>query len=189
MATATIVQKAVYVAGAKLFLAFVKPVNTWLYNAVKRWPRSTVKKVLTPEAAEHYYKVECGNPYAPDPLFSVFDCYTPPECLQWALENGGPLAVGMAADCDDASLLYLKMLEDSPLVSDLQLVTIIDSGIRGCHVIAARGRYQGRVFVLDTNGLAYLPDDTEETLCTHFTALYSRQGYNYIAAVPTRYPF
>jgi hypothetical protein len=150
-------------------------------------PRAAVPKFATPQDAVHYYKDTHGNPYTGDPLYGALDFYTAPGRLAYALEAGPEAMKHLWIDCDDVAGFYLAACRQIPGCV-ARIVTLIDSGIKGSHVICV-GTLDGHTFGMDTNGYHALADDHEDTLCAHWTAIYTVWGYHYIGALDSPYPF
>jgi hypothetical protein len=141
---------------------------------------------LAPLGAVDVYKTQYGNPYTGDPLRGVVDFYTNPNRLQAALING--TVNRLYIDCDDVAGWYLTAVRQVAGYS-AHLLTLIDSRIVGSHVICVYTGLDGKCGGLDTNGHHDLADLTEATICEHWSALYAGNGYHYIGAVTTEYPF
>lgn len=150
-------------------------------------PRAPVPQFNGPAAAAAYYQHQKGNPYTGDPIWGVLDFYTDPRRLQAAL-NAGPDAVRrLFIDCDDVAGWYLAALRQMPGYQ-AHIMTLIDERIVGSHVICV---YQGPggCGALDTNGHRALPNLDEATLCEVWSSIYAGNGYHYIGALATPYPF
>ena len=149
-------------------------------------PRRPVPSFDTPQAAATYYQGH-GNLYTGDPLYGAADLYTHPNRVQAAIEIGPEQQRRTFIDCDDVAGWYLTALRGKPGIT-ARIVTLVDAHLVGSHVICV-GLHNGQPFGLDTNGYRDLPDLTEATLCKVWSDLYASEGYTYVAALDTPYPF
>lgn len=149
-------------------------------------PRAPVPRFGSPAEAAAYYQQK-GNPYTGDPAWGALDFYTDPRRLQAALEAGPDAVKRLFIDCDDVAGWYHAAVRQMPGYTS-HLVTLIDERIVGSHVICV---YQGPggAGALDTNAHRPLPDLNEATLCGVWSNIYAGNGYRYIGAIATPYPF
>jgi hypothetical protein len=102
----------------------------------------------------------------------------------------GPASVArLFIDCDDVALLYASMVRQVAGYT-VNILTLIDSGIAGSHVICTYTAPNGSCGALDTNGHHVLANLDEQTICDHWTAIYGPPfGYKYIGVLVTPDPF
>lgn len=149
-------------------------------------PRRPVPRFGTPQEVSQYLMDHAV--YTGDPGGGAVDFYTPPEVFQAAMEAGKVAAARLSIDCDDYAAYAFAALRQIPGCSP-QMYTLIDAGLVGSHVICAFYGPGALVGAIDTNGFHTLPDLLPNTLCKAWTAIYAREGYRYIDAVPTPFPF
>ena len=153
-------------------------------------PRRPVPVFSGPMAANTYLQINCK--YTGDPGKGIIDYSTNPEVLQAAMEAGAKgnkdaAFANMHIDCDDyAAWAYAACHKIPGCLGNIY--TLLDSGLVGSHVIFV-GFYKGGYFAIDTNGYRVLPDNTETTICRVWSTIYAGNGYKYIQAVITPFPF
>lgn len=167
-----------------LWVNWLKPVISRLNDAIKgSEPRRPVPLFSSPEVLGEWMMRHV--PYTGDPGGGTLDFYLHPERLMAAIEAGK--AHTLSVDCDDHACLAfeaLRLMGARPL-----LFTLIDgSGKFGHHVICGYGTPEG-FGAIDTNGWRPLPNLTPSTLCEEWNRIYAPNGFRYVEAVPTQYPF
>lgn len=165
--------------------AYLQAKAQWsIANDALRWwePRRSVPVFHSPgEVAAYVARLA----YTGDPLGGVADFYANPQRLAAAIENG--TARNQPADCDDFAGLAFVALRQIRGV-EARIVTLVDAGVKGSHVICVYKH--GQTFgAIDTNGLRLLSDLSEATLCRTWSDLYKAEGYTYVLALTTPYPF
>lgn len=129
--------------------------------------------------------------YRSDPLFGAADFVTHPERFQWALLN--PDKAGhVSTDCDDLAAYAYAVLKTIPGVVPKMYTLFDSSGKFGHHVVCSFAlTVSGRTSygVIDTNGLAWLPNGDTKHLLTRFNNVYKDLAFNFTEAYPTEYPF
>lgn len=144
--------------------------------------RSPLPTFTSPQACWEYFRTH-GNPYTGDPAMGIGDHYAHPGRVQAVLIGAAP-AGSVYIDCDDTAGWVASCLRKSGISAEVR--TLVDATISMSHVLAV-GIFNGRAWVIDTNGYHELPDLNERTLVDHWNRIYTNARY--VACVPTPYPF
>lgn len=176
--------------------------DTLLINAAKLWlpvkaliSRQIAKKApQAPEVSKLYNHVQMSTVintqlrYISDPFGGLFDYYTHPRTIQYAIDHNYS-AFPYGCDCDDFAVYAYALLKRIEGCYP-RLVTLVDRGIKYSHVVCVF-RHEGWSFSVDTNGVKLLGHNLTrevegDTLINFFNEVYPA---NYIAALDTDYPF
>lgn len=143
------------------------------------------------------------TPYTGDPVGGAIDFYTNPLRLERALRISKEEVKKLRIDCDDIAIWSAVTTRKSRVVDFSIVVTLVDQGLVGSHVVCI-GRYKnGDYFRLDTAGLANIPynefiynsdpkafvEINQGKICKIWEELYAERGFKYIDAVYTPDPF
>lgn len=134
--------------------------------------------------------------YRLDPLWGVGDFYTSPYRAQADMEKG--VKGRLFFDCDDLAGWAYKALIQLPACR-AKVITLLDARVSGSHVITVYNA-GGLVGAIDTNRHRLLPalhgtdpfsnwERLEKVLCEEWGRIYAQQGYRYLFAADSPYPF
>lgn len=157
--------------------------NDWAAS-LRGAPRRRALPRFTQARDAWAYWAAHGAPYNGDPLWGLADFYLHPERTQALLE--GVPGSGAPVDCDDLAVWACACLRQTEGLRP-RIVTLVDAGLVGSHVICVGEGHGPLRWAIDTNGYRELVDLSPAALCEEWGRIYP--GTRYVAAIDTPYPF